>query len=136
MVRYIKSNDYESGAEYAFAYAPHIFGYKFFSTMTGITIMFCNENQNYLHRHIKTIYDFLMNDEDGAEKLFWDDEESLKAQSYYFNNLCGYSISTIKPFKEYIEKLNAEKEGNIFNGTKQSAEEDFAEDSLDWLNDL
>ena len=68
MVRYIRSNDYESGAEYAFAYAPHIFGYKFFSTMTGTTIMFCNENQNYLHRHIKTIYDFLMNDEDGAEK--------------------------------------------------------------------
>jgi HKD family nuclease len=50
--------------------------------------------------------------------------------------LCGYSISTIKPFKEYIEKLNAEKEGNIFNGTKQSAEEDFAEDDMSWLNDL
>lgn len=77
-----------------------------------------------------------LGDQESAEKLFWDDEESLKAQSYYFNNLCGYSISTIKPFKEYIEKLNAEKEGNIFNGTKQSAEEDFAEDNLDWLNDL
>ena len=67
MVRYIKS-DYDSGAEFAFADAPHIYGYKFYSTMTGITIMFCNENQNYLHRHIKQIYNFLMVDEDGAEE--------------------------------------------------------------------
>ena len=75
-------------------------------------------------------------DTESAEKLFWDDEESLKAQSYYYNNLCGYSIPTIKPYKQYLDKTTAEKEGNIFGGTKQTAEEDFAEDDLSWLNNL
>lgn len=75
-------------------------------------------------------------DIEGAEMLFWDDEESLKAQSYYFNNLCGYSISTIKPFKLFLDKMTAEKNGDIFGGTKKSAAEDFAEDDLSWLNDL
>jgi len=72
--------------------------------------------------------------EEEAEKLFWDDEESLKLQSYYYNNLCGYSIPTIKPYKYYLDKITAEKNGGLLGGTK--AEDDFAEDSLDWLNDL
>lgn len=75
-------------------------------------------------------------DTESAEKLFWDDEESLKAQSYYYNNLCGYSIPTIKPYKQYLDKLTAEKEGGIFGGTKQSAEDDFAEEDLSWLDSL
>jgi len=75
-------------------------------------------------------------DADGAEKLFWDDEESLKAQSYYYNNLCGYSIPTIKPYKQYLDKMTAEKNGDILGGAKKTAEEDFAEDDLSWLNDL
>ena len=75
-------------------------------------------------------------DKEGAEKLFWDDEESLEDQAYYYNNLCGYNIPTIKPYKQYLDKITAEKEGNIFGGTKQSAEEDFAEDDMSWLNDL
>ena len=75
-------------------------------------------------------------DTEGAEKLFWDDEESLKAQSYYFNNLCGYSVTTIKPYKEYLDKMTADKNSNVFGGKKKSAEEDLAEDDLSWLNDL
>ena len=75
-------------------------------------------------------------DTEGAEQLFWDDEESLKAQSYYFNNLCGYSVTTIKPYKEYLDKMTADKNGNVFGGKKKSAEEDLAEDDLSWLNDL
>lgn len=73
-------------------------------------------------------------DKEAAEKLFWDDEESLKAQSYYYNNLCGYSISTMKPFKQYLDKINSEKNGDIF-GVKKSSDE-FAEDDMSWLNDL
>lgn len=75
-------------------------------------------------------------DVEGAEVLFWDDDESLKEQSYYFNNLCGYSISTIKPYKKYLDKMTAEKNGDVFGSTKKSAEEDFAEDDMSWLDNL
>ena len=74
-------------------------------------------------------------DEESAEKLFWDDEESLKSQSYYFNNLCGYSISTIKPFKAYLDKITAEKNDGLLGGHKNNNDE-FEEDDLSWLNDL
>ena len=70
--------------------------------------------------------------EEAAEQLFWDDEESLKSQSYYYNNLCGYSITTIKPFKQYIEKINKEKNNDIFVNNK----EDLDENDLSWLEDL
>lgn len=76
-----------------------------------------------------------LNDEEAAEKLFWDDEESLKAQSYYYNNLCGYSIPTVKPYKCYLDKITAEKNGDIF-GSKISNNNEYKEDDLSWLNDL
>ena len=72
---------------------------------------------------------------EAAEKLFWDDDESLKKQSYYYNNLCGYSIPTIKPYKNYLDRTTAEKNGNIFENNKKNDNE-FAEDDLSWLNDL
>lgn len=51
-----------------------------------------------------------------SDKCFWDNEESLKEQSYYYSNLCGYSINKLLPYKEYIEKLDAAKNGNdLFN---------------------
>lgn len=74
-------------------------------------------------------------DNESAEKLFWDDDESLKAQSYYYNNLSGYSISTLKPYKCYLDKITAEKNGDIFGNKKQNKNE-FSEDDLSWLNDL
>ena len=73
-------------------------------------------------------------DIESAEALFWDDEESLKAQSYYYNNLCGYSIPTIKPYKQYLDKITAEKDGDVFGGTKNN--DDLEENDLSWLNDL
>ena len=76
-------------------------------------------------------------DIESAEKLFWDDDESLKAQSYYYNNLCGYSIPTIKPYKQYLDKLTAEKNGDVLGGSStKKNDNDFAEDNLDWLNEL
>lgn len=75
-------------------------------------------------------------DIESAEKLFWDDDESLKAQSYYYNNLCGYSIPTIKPYKQYLDKLTAEKNGDVLGGSTKKNDNDFAEDNLDWLNEL
>lgn len=79
-------------------------------------------------------YKVYINDgnEEEAEKLFWDNEESLKAQSYYYNNLSGYNIPTLKPYKQYLDKITAEKNGNMFDSNK----EEYQEDDLSWLNDL
>lgn len=77
-----------------------------------------------------------------AEHLFWDDDERLKTQSYYYNNLCGYSISTIKPYKGYLDRITAEKEGSIFGVRKPKTEEDdssvntSAEMDMSWLDAL
>lgn len=75
-----------------------------------------------------------LGNEEVAEKLFWDNEESLKNQSYYYNNLCGYSIPTIKPYKQYLDKITSEKNSGVFGNKKQN--DDFEEDDLSWLNDL
>lgn len=50
------------------------------------------------------------------DKLFWDEEESVKSQSYYFANLCGYSANLLLPYKQYLEKLEKEKNGDVFIG--------------------
>ena len=48
---------------------------------------------------------------------FWDSEESVKAQSYYFNNLCSFSPKLHLPYKAYLEKLEATQNGtNLFGG--------------------
>lgn len=70
---------------------------------------------------------------DDAEKLWWEDEESVKAQSYYFANLCSYSAKLHKPYAAYLEK-DAEKNDNLLGGKKSNDE--YAEDDLSWLNEL
>ena len=73
-------------------------------------------------------------DIESAEKLFWDDEESLKDQAYYYNNLCGYSIPTIKPYKQYLDKTAAEKNEGVLGGVNKN--DDLDENELSWLKDL
>ena len=83
-------------------------------------------------------------DIDSAEKLFWDNDESLKAQSYYYNNLCGYTIPTIKPYKNYLDKVNADKNvnllelNNLSDNNSNSKNEDSKDEHMDlsWLMDL
>lgn len=56
-------------------------------------------------------------EETKSNKCFWDDEDSLKAQSYYFSNLCSYSINKLLPYKEYLDKFESAKNGEgLFNG--------------------
>ena len=50
------------------------------------------------------------------DKVFWDTDESVQAQSYYFATLCGYSPSLHLPYKAYLERLEAASNGNVFNG--------------------
>lgn len=77
-----------------------------------------NKWQNDIANAIKDIcYREKDYEETGSEKAFWDDEESVKSQSYYFATLCGYSANLHKPYKEYLEKLEAQKS------------------DMDWIND-
>lgn len=69
-----------------------------------------------------------------ADKIWWEDEESIKKQSYYLSNLCGYSANLHKPYKLYLEKLESDKNGDIFSSKKDNDE--YAEDDLSWLNNL
>ena len=56
-------------------------------------------------------------EETKALECFWDDEESVKAQSYYFANLCAYSASKHLPYKAYLEKFEAaQKSEDMFGG--------------------
>ena len=75
-------------------------------------------------------------DLDAAEHLFWDDDESLKVQSYYFNNLSGYNITTIKPYKQYIDRINAEKNLDLLGLNNDNKNKEQEEDDLSWLKDL
>lgn len=75
-------------------------------------------------------------DIDAAEKLFWDDDETLKAQSYYFNNLSGYLIPTIKPYKQYLDRINADKNLDLLGLNNENKNESQEEDDLSWLKDL
>lgn len=56
-------------------------------------------------------------DEEKCSKVFWDTDESVKAQSYYFSTLCSYSANLHLPYKAYLERLEKQKEGaDMFNG--------------------
>lgn len=76
------------------------------------------------------------------EKIWWDSEESVKAQSYYFSTLCGYSGALHKPYGEYLEKLEQQKNGSdLFGGLLGSqptttSNTATVDDSLSWLDSI
>lgn len=68
-----------------------------------------------------TLKDIMLREQDYKEtksdKCFWDDEEDIKEQSYYFANLCSYSANKLLPYKAYLEKFEAAKNGtDLFAG--------------------
>ena len=72
-----------------------------------------------------------------SNKLFWDDEESVKSQSYYFANLCGYSANLLLPYKEYLEKREAEKGGmDLLGVTKKTTNIETTDEDVDLVNSL
>lgn len=81
--------------------------------------------------------------ENGNDKVFWDTEESIKAQSYYFANLCGYSPKLHLPYKKYLEDKEAKEneKNNMFSGVGLDDIEEVKETKeytgdLSWLNDI
>lgn len=101
---------------------------------------------------ISNIKDAEMREEDYEkthnEKIFWDLPEQVEKESFYFATLCGYSASKHKPYAEYLEKLEAKKNGNVdmYGGVGADTEEICCKtesgkaetDDLDlsWLNEI
>ncbi len=56
-------------------------------------------------------------DETLSDACFYDSDESVKAQSYYFANLCSYSRNLHKPYDDYCKRLEAAQNGSdLFSG--------------------
>lgn len=97
---------------------------------------------------ITTIKDIALREKDyeetNSENVWWDTDESVKAQSYYFSTLCGYSGNLHKPYGEYLRRLEASKDGSdMFSGvggntTKSSNVIENKKDEVDlsWLNNI
>lgn len=93
-----------------------------------------------------TLIDIEMREKDYEEtkslQCFWDDEESVQAQSYYFANLCAYSATKHLPYKAYLEKFEAaQKSSDMFGGLLGSTSSkviDNKSDEVDlsWLNNI
>lgn len=83
-------------------------------------------------------------DELTCSKQFWDSEEEVRAQSYYYSTLCGYSPSLLLPYKEYLDKLERQKQGeDLFNGLSGANEINSnkvtisdGEVDLSWLDNI
>lgn len=67
-------------------------------------------------------------------KIWWESQEDVKKQSYYFANLSGYSANLHLPYKQYLEEMDAQKSGDIFNGLGSEVEK--LEEDMSWLKDL
>lgn len=93
---------------------------------------------------IATIRDILAREKDykdiGNEKVFWDDEESVKRESFYFATLCGYSANLHKPYAQYLDSLEKSKNGiDLFDNVDtvsviSSIKTD--DDDLSWLDEI
>lgn len=71
------------------------------------------------------------------EKVFYDTPEHVEKQSYYFSTLCAYSPNLHKPYKLYLDKLEAKKNGgNLLGGVGAATITSNADDDLSWLNQL
>lgn len=76
---------------------------------------------------ISTINDIELREKDYEEthsdKAFWDTDESVEVQSYYFSTLCGYSPNLHLPYKAYLERTEKAKDGDVFSGVGSSTVE-------------
>jgi len=97
-----------------------------------------------------TIKDICLREKDyedtGSEMCFWESEEDVEKQSYYFSTLCGYSANLHKPYKKYLERIEMKYNGtDLFCDVGGNKEDNFSVSSLknnsdeidlSWLNDI
>lgn len=97
--------------------------------------------------HITVVVkDIVLREQDYEEtkslQCFWDDEEDVKAQSYYFANLCSYSATKHLPYKAYLEKFEAAQKGeDMFSGLSGSSSNNVIKNKndevdLSWLDNI
>lgn len=73
--------------------------------------------------------------ENGSENAFWDTDENVEAQSYYFATLSGFSPSQHKPYAAYLDKLEAKKNGmDFFGGVGDNVESKEIVSTIDTTN--
>lgn len=77
--------------------------------------------EKWTNHVITVIKDIELREADYAEThsdaCFYDTDESVKAQSYYFANLCAYSRNLHKPYDAYCKRLEAAQNGtDMFDG--------------------
>ena len=77
--------------------------------------------EKWTNHVITVIKDIELREADYAEThsdaCFYDTDESVKAQSYYFANLCAYSRNLHKPYDAYCKRLEAAQNGtDMFGG--------------------
>lgn len=92
-----------------------------------------------------TLQDIEMREKDYEEtkslQCFWDDEEDVKRESYYFANLCAYSATKHLPYKAYLEKFEAAQNGTDIYGTpvpssSKVIDNKSDEPDLSWLDSI
>lgn len=87
--------------------------------------------------------------ETGSDQAFWDDEQDVKKESYYYATLCGYSPLKLPPYKKYLDQLEAQKKGmDFFSGVGNDSENNVVtnnnicinsstdEVDLSWLDEI
>lgn len=85
-------------------------------------------------------------EETKAVECFWDDEKDVEKESYYFANLCSYSAAKHLPYKAYLEKLEAAKNGtdmfcgiglgNTVTSSSNVIDNNGSELDLSWLENI
>lgn len=94
-----------------------------------------------------TLKDIMLREKDYEEtkslECFWDSEEDVKAQSYYFANLCSYSATKHLPYKAYLEKFEASKNdmfggllGDVVSSSSKVMANNDDDIDLSWLDNL
>lgn len=82
-------------------------------------------------RRLKDEYDETDNDH-----VFYDNEENIKSNLFYYTNLSDYTIQQLKPVAEYLKKQEEEKEAaDDLLGVGKIVQDD-EEDDFSWLDDL
>jgi hypothetical protein len=80
----------------------------------------------------ETIEDYKLSHDD---KVFYDDEETLKKGEYFFSNLSGYTLEQNKCYSEYLKRKNGE-ELVSFNNGEVTLNTDTNSNDGDWLTDI
>lgn len=94
--------------------------------------------QHWTNLIATTLQDITLREKDYEEtksdRCFWDDEDSVEEQSYYFANLCSFSANLHKPYAEYLKKLEASKNGDIFGNVVSISSSNVINNNKDELD--